>query len=176
MRDINVFGIAVISVIMPLFKKRIYHMLLPSGRHHDIVKTMRDFLLEEEFIQIFSAYLEEVDESHDTTQYSDYLSHWKKLMVLKYNSGDNLSDFKKVQSLDVIKDVVRAIEERPVREVHEKLLGSLKHSILSLEEWEEDHDGAEEGYRLMDDIHEKVEELELIFLEKLDHIYKTEFR
>ena len=57
MRDINVLGIAVISLISPLFQKRIYHMLLPIGRHHDIVKTMRDFLLEDEFLRIFTAYL-----------------------------------------------------------------------------------------------------------------------
>jgi hypothetical protein len=45
MRDINVLGLFVISILYPLFKKRIYHMLLPTGRHHDIVKTMRDFLM-----------------------------------------------------------------------------------------------------------------------------------
>lgn len=36
-------------------------MLLPTGRHHDIVKTMRDFLMETEFIEIFSAFLEHQD-------------------------------------------------------------------------------------------------------------------
>jgi hypothetical protein len=61
MRDINVFSLFAISIIYPLFKKRVYHMLLPTGRHHDIVKTMRDFLMETEFIEIFSAFLEHQD-------------------------------------------------------------------------------------------------------------------
>ena len=133
MRDINVVGIAVISVVLPLFKKRIYHMLLPIGRHHDIVKTMRDFLLEEEFISIFSAFLEEVDDSKVSSRYCEYLLNWKKLMVLKYKSRDDLKGFKEQKCLPVIKEVVQALEERPVREIHEKLIGSLKQSILSLE-------------------------------------------
>lgn len=45
MRDINVICLFIISIIYPIFKKRVYHMMLPIGRHHDIVKTMRDFLM-----------------------------------------------------------------------------------------------------------------------------------
>ena len=45
LRDLNVLGYFLCSIIYPLFKKRIYHMLLPTGRRHDIVKTMRDFLM-----------------------------------------------------------------------------------------------------------------------------------
>ena len=45
MRDLNVFFLFCVSIIYPIFKKRIYHMMLPIGRHHDIVKTMRDFLM-----------------------------------------------------------------------------------------------------------------------------------
>ena len=36
--------------------------MLPTGRHHDIVKTMRDFLMESEFINIFEQYLKQRDE------------------------------------------------------------------------------------------------------------------
>ena len=36
-------------------------MMLPIGRHHDIVKTMRDFLMTNEFIDIFASFLEWVD-------------------------------------------------------------------------------------------------------------------
>lgn len=61
MRDINVIAIFIISIIYPIFKKRIYHMMLPIGRHHDIVKTMRDFLMTNEFIDIFASFLESVD-------------------------------------------------------------------------------------------------------------------
>ena len=61
MRDINVVAIFAISIIYPIFKKRIYHMMLPIGRHHDIVKTMRDFLMTNEFIDIFASFLEWVD-------------------------------------------------------------------------------------------------------------------
>lgn len=53
LRDLNVLGYFLCSIVFPLFRKRIYHMLLPTGRHHDIVKTMRDFLMESEFIEIF---------------------------------------------------------------------------------------------------------------------------
>jgi hypothetical protein len=53
MRDINMLGLFVISILSPLFKKPIYHMLLPTGRRHDIVKTMQDFLMETKFIDIF---------------------------------------------------------------------------------------------------------------------------
>jgi hypothetical protein len=46
MRDLNIYALFIVSIVYPLCKKRIYHMLLPTGRHHDIVKTMRDFLME----------------------------------------------------------------------------------------------------------------------------------
>lgn len=36
-------------------------MMLPIGRHHDIVKTMRDFLMTTEFIEIFSQFLAYID-------------------------------------------------------------------------------------------------------------------
>lgn len=45
MRDLNVALLYGISIVLPIFRKRIYHMMLPIGRHHDIVKTMRDFLM-----------------------------------------------------------------------------------------------------------------------------------
>ena len=35
-----------VSIIWPLTKKKVYHKLLPTGRHYGFVKTMRDFLLE----------------------------------------------------------------------------------------------------------------------------------
>jgi hypothetical protein len=62
MRDLNVLGYFVISIFVPLFTKRVQHMMLPTGRHHDIVKTMRDFLMETEFINIFEQYLKQRDE------------------------------------------------------------------------------------------------------------------
>jgi len=46
LRDLNFIAIYFVSIIFPISKKRIYHMLLPTGRHHDLVKTMRDFLME----------------------------------------------------------------------------------------------------------------------------------
>jgi hypothetical protein len=45
LRDFNFLGLFLVSIIFPLFKKRIHHMLLPIGRYHDLVKTMRDFLM-----------------------------------------------------------------------------------------------------------------------------------
>lgn len=62
LRDLNVLGYFLCSIVYPLCKKRIYHMLLPTGRHHDIVKTMRDFLMETEFLNIFEAFLRYRDE------------------------------------------------------------------------------------------------------------------
>ena len=38
-----------VSVVWPLRGRKVYHMLLPTGRHYGFVKTMRDFLLENEF-------------------------------------------------------------------------------------------------------------------------------
>ena len=35
-----------VSIIWPLSMKKVYHKLLPTGRHYGFVKTMRDFLLE----------------------------------------------------------------------------------------------------------------------------------
>ncbi len=34
------------SIITPIMKKKVYHMLLPTGRAYDLTKTMRDFLME----------------------------------------------------------------------------------------------------------------------------------
>ncbi len=59
-------------------------MLLPTGRHHDIVKTMRDFLMESEFIDIFEKFLQQEDQQHNTTKYTNTLNYWKQLMVLKF--------------------------------------------------------------------------------------------
>lgn len=47
-----------ISIEFPLRKKAIYHSLLPIGRAYDITKTMRDFLLEKELMEIFTSFLE----------------------------------------------------------------------------------------------------------------------
>lgn len=67
------------------------------------------------------------------------------------------------------------MEEKPIKEIHVNLLASLKQSIISLESMDDGED-PEEKERFMDEINENIEELELIFLEKLDHIYKTEYR
>jgi len=83
-RDLNILGIFITSIVYPLFKKRIYHMLLPTGRHHDIVKTMRDFLMESEFIDIFESFLNTRDREDGTNKYSVTLEYWKKLMIVKY--------------------------------------------------------------------------------------------
>lgn len=58
--------------------------MLPIGRHHDIVKTMRDFLMVNQFIDIFAAFLRSVDEDRGSTTLSDTLDNWKKLIVIKY--------------------------------------------------------------------------------------------
>jgi hypothetical protein len=84
MRDLNVLGIFATSIVYPLCKKRIYHMLLPTGRHHDIVKTMRDFLMESEFIDIFETFLMTRDREDGTNKYTSTLEYWKKLMIVKY--------------------------------------------------------------------------------------------
>ena len=34
-----------ISLLQPLREKKIYHRLLPTGRHYGFIKTMRDFLM-----------------------------------------------------------------------------------------------------------------------------------
>lgn len=59
-------------------------MMLPIGRHHDIVKTMRDFLMVNEFIDIFASFLKHIDNERDSTTYTDILENWKKLIVIKY--------------------------------------------------------------------------------------------
>lgn len=51
----------IVSVIVPLFQKKVYHVLLPTGPHYGFVKTMRNFLMEKEFLRVFSAYLEYLD-------------------------------------------------------------------------------------------------------------------
>jgi len=90
-----VLGIGIISICYPIFfKKRIYHMLLPVGRRHDIVKTMRDFLMEDEFLLIFTAFLQHMDEVKDTNKYTETLDYWKNLMVLKYHSGGDIMALK----------------------------------------------------------------------------------
>lgn len=90
LRDLNVLGYFLCSIVFPLCKKRIYHMLLPTGRHHDIVKTMRDFLMEPQFLGIFEAFLSLRDEEEGTGKYSTSLDYWKKLMLVKYKFSNKL--------------------------------------------------------------------------------------
>jgi lysyl-tRNA synthetase class II len=40
-------------------------MLLPTGRHYGFVKTMRDFLMEREFLEVFTNYLEYLDDDDE---------------------------------------------------------------------------------------------------------------
>jgi hypothetical protein len=49
------------SIVQPLLKKKVYHMLLPTGRNYGLTKTMRDFLLEPEFLEIFTRFLAHMD-------------------------------------------------------------------------------------------------------------------
>lgn len=49
------------SILLPLTSKKVYHTLLPTGRHYGLVKTMRDFLIEEEFREIFTNFLKYKD-------------------------------------------------------------------------------------------------------------------
>jgi hypothetical protein len=86
LRDLNIIAYFIISIVFPLCKKRVYHMLLPTGRHHDIVKTMRDLLMESEFIEIFETFLMHLDRQEDTTKYTDILEYWKQLMVIKFKA------------------------------------------------------------------------------------------
>lgn len=44
---INLMLILFVSILQPLWSKKIYHVLLPTGRHYGFIKTMRDFLMEE---------------------------------------------------------------------------------------------------------------------------------
>jgi hypothetical protein len=44
-KAISLISMYSISIIYPLTKKKVYHMLLPTGRAYDLTKTMRDFLL-----------------------------------------------------------------------------------------------------------------------------------
>ena len=44
---VNLLLILFVSIIQPLRSKKIYHVLLPTGRHYGFIKTMRDFLMEE---------------------------------------------------------------------------------------------------------------------------------
>lgn len=135
-RDLNILGLFITSIVYPLFKKRIYHMLLPTGRHHDIVKTMRDFLMESEFIDIFEAFLRKRDEEEGRSRYSSTLEYWKKLMIVKYRvTNKELKDRQKC--LEEIKDIIKEIEDRPIKEIHGHLLTNLKQSIISLESCEE---------------------------------------
>ena len=61
-RLINMMIILYISIIQPVREKKIYHRLLPTGRHYGFIKTMRDFLMEEEFLRVFTKYLEYLDD------------------------------------------------------------------------------------------------------------------
>lgn len=54
---INLLLILYVSIIRPLQGKKIYHVLLPTGRHYGFIKTMRDFLMEEEFLRVFTKFL-----------------------------------------------------------------------------------------------------------------------
>lgn len=45
-------------------------MLLPTGRNYGLTKTMRDFLIEPEFLEIFTKYLQYLDEINQTSKYS----------------------------------------------------------------------------------------------------------
>jgi hypothetical protein len=72
------------TALYPLRLKKVYHMLLPTGRNYGLTKTMRDFLLEPEFLDIFSRFLAYLDDLYDTTNYTDLLDKWKKVMILKF--------------------------------------------------------------------------------------------
>lgn len=104
-RDLNVLGYFLCSIVFPLCKKRIYHMLLPTGRHHDIVKTMRDFLMEPQFLGIFESFLASRDEEEGTNKYSSVLEYWKKLMLVKYRFTS------RQPALQVHEDCIRSIRE-----------------------------------------------------------------
>jgi hypothetical protein len=49
------------TALYPLINKKVYHMLLPTGRNYGLMKTMRDFLLEPEFMDIFEKFLRHID-------------------------------------------------------------------------------------------------------------------
>ena len=74
---INMIVILYISILEPLRKKKIYHRLLPTGRHYGFTKTMRDFLMEEEFLRVFSKYLEHLDKQDESQTNSTLLNFWK---------------------------------------------------------------------------------------------------
>lgn len=44
---VNLLLILGISIVYPLLEKKVYHVLLPTGRQYGFIKTMRDFLMEE---------------------------------------------------------------------------------------------------------------------------------
>jgi hypothetical protein len=174
MRDVNVAALFVVSIVFPIFRKRIYHMMLPIGRQHDIVKTMRDFLMTPEFIDIFAAFLQHFDRTHDSFECTDTLENWKQLMVIKYRLTNKLAHNHQ-RFLETVKGVVSSIENNPLRAAHMHILTHLKKSIISLEECEQSS-SSQERLRLLEGIGEQIEELEVAFLEKLDQIYKSEFR
>lgn len=62
LRILNLLIAFVVSSILPLFRKKVYHVLLPTGPHYGFVKTMRNFLMEKEFLRVFSKYLEFLDQ------------------------------------------------------------------------------------------------------------------
>ena len=85
----NLLALLYISSIQPLLQRRIYHRLLPTGRHYGFIKTMRDFLMEEEFLRVFTKYLHHLDEESHTDEFSSVLCFWKQLVTLKLNSEDS---------------------------------------------------------------------------------------
>lgn len=127
-------------------------MMLPIGRHHDIVKTMRDFLMTNQFIDIFSQFLIFLDKENDTSNNTDTLEYWKKLMVIKYKISNKMM----IQSQNLIgeiKTIIEDIQDNPIRQIHQNLLTNLKQSIMSFEEQQNE---TQERYKLIDDISQKI--------------------
>ena len=89
-----------VSILQPLWSKKIYHVLLPTGRHYGFIKTMRDFLMEEEFLRVFTKYLQHSDKVNGNNTNMTLLDFWKKIMVIKLNRKE--AEIDKLESIRIL--------------------------------------------------------------------------
>jgi len=59
-------------------------------------------------------------------------------MVIKYQVTSKLNIQQQENCMHSIKELIKDIEDKPIKEIHANLISHLKQSILSLEECEEE--------------------------------------
>lgn len=153
---VNLVVILIVTIILPLREKKVYHMLLPTGRHYGLIKTMRDFLMEEEFLRVFTEYLKHLDREEETDKYSTLLDFWRKLIILKMDQ-----DYSEMVKLVEIRSLIEEVESSLFQSQHDLII-NLKDSIVGLQDSITNSDIIKQRYR--ESINEKVDELEKLAL------------